>query len=97
MPDASKLSVQEDAVAPTDIQLRYYFRKELTHRTNAPGTCLWCGTTLRKPRFTDDGSRGDYRDNAFCGLRCGYSFGVVLARHGERLKAFDARKAGGDA
>jgi len=28
---------------------------------------------------------GDYGDNAFCGLRCGYSFGVSFAALGKRL------------
>jgi len=48
-------------------------------RTNAEGTCLWCGRRLRK-------GVGDYRDEAFCGLRCGYMFGVAAATNQFRLK-----------
>ncbi|MEQ8719712.1 MAG: hypothetical protein RLO52_41160 [Sandaracinaceae bacterium] len=29
---------------------------------------------------------GDYGDGHFCGLRCGYQFGVALANAGRRLK-----------
>ena len=39
----------------------------------------------REPRFAG-GARGDYGDNAFCGLRCGYAFGVTMATHGRRLR-----------
>ena len=28
---------------------------------------------------------GDYQDGHFCGLRCGYQFGVAMADHGRRL------------
>ncbi len=61
--------------------------------TNADGSCLWCGRKLRAPRYpgaaADFGRRGDYADGAFCGLRCGYSFGVTLARIGKRLLPVD--------
>lgn len=69
--------------------------------TGEPGTCLWCGRKLRQPKrpFTDDGQwiprgqrtattyskPGDYGDGNFCGLRCGYMFGVRLADAGTRL------------
>ena len=33
------------------------------------------------------GRLGQYEDNAFCGLRCGYMFGLTLARLGKRLEA----------
>jgi len=59
----------------------------------APGACFWCGTKLRLAKVanhpTIDGyrtARGDYGDNAFCTLRCGYSFGVELAIRGHRLR-----------
>ena len=56
-----------------------------------PGACLWCGAKLRAPKahLTEAqraGARGDYADNAFCGLRCGYSFGLQLALFGRRLE-----------
>ena len=28
---------------------------------------------------------GDYGDGFFCGLRCGYQFGVLAAQHGNRF------------
>lgn len=28
---------------------------------------------------------GDYGDGFFCGLRCGYQFGVLAANHGNRF------------
>lgn len=30
---------------------------------------------------------GDYGDGFFCGLRCGYQFGVLAAQHGYRFAA----------
>lgn len=67
----------------------------------APGCCLWCGRKLRLSSASSNegivardpsavGSRGDYGDNAFCGLRCGYLFGVRLAVLGRRLQATPA-------
>jgi hypothetical protein len=59
--------------------------------SNKPETCLWCGRRLKYGTHLTgerDGSRdvkarnqkaGAYQDGAFCGLRCGYSFGVALA------------------
>lgn len=63
----------------------------------APGCCLWCGRKLRLSSASTNeaivardptavGTRGDYGDNAFCGLRCGYYFGVRLAVFGRRLQ-----------
>jgi hypothetical protein len=58
-----------------------------------PGRCLWCGKRLllakiaNHPTITEHrGQRGDYADNAFCGLRCGYLFGRELAVLGRRLQ-----------
>lgn len=55
------------------------------------GCCVWCGCRLRITPYQDDargeGLRGDYGDNLFCGLRCGYQYGVARATHeyrGER-------------
>lgn len=55
--------------------------------------CLWCGKKLRQVRFPqfirDHGGavpKGGYGDNAFCGLRCGYSFGVAVASTGTRIE-----------
>lgn len=59
------------------------------HRTNEPGTCLYCGEKLRAYKYPDlfanPDRRGDYGDNAFCGLRCGYRFGLAFAMLGRRL------------
>jgi len=68
---------------------------------NASGanrTCLWCGRPLRKHmrmvytdatkrtyRMEHTGNYGDYGDNSFCGLRCGYRFGARLAELGHQL------------
>ena len=59
-------------------------------------TCRWCGQKLRWPTcaFTPDGKYisnpkdrskqykkpGDYGDGFFCGLRCGYQYGVAFAK-----------------
>jgi hypothetical protein len=52
--------------------------------TNTRGTCIWCGRDLRScPRSRN--KRGEYGDNLFCNLRCGYQFGLTLARGGKRL------------
>jgi hypothetical protein len=89
--------------------------------SGAPGTCRWCGRTMRlrsyyaawsmsepeptlpegarvrkrrEPKGSTEGCleyvvagqpAGDYRDGHFCGLRCGYAFGVRLADLGNRL------------
>jgi hypothetical protein len=60
----------------------------------APGVCLWCGDKLRLAKIanhptidTHREARGDYGDNAFCGIRCGYAFGLRLACIGSRLRA----------
>ncbi len=51
-----------------------------------PGHCIWCARKLRKAisrgPFYDDRKakpRGDYGEGLFCGLRCGYQYGVVAA------------------
>lgn len=56
------------------------------------GTCLWCGRKLRpyphrNADYNKDSGKelGDYGDGHFCGLRCGYAFGVRLADLGRRL------------
>lgn len=46
--------------------------------SNKPGRCRWCGQKLRKEQF-GEGS-GGYGDGKFCGLRCGYMFGVEMAK-----------------
>lgn len=58
----------------------------------AKKTCLWCGRKLRAYRWRNTeynrGSgrtHGDYGDNAFCGLRCGYLFACRIAKLGHRL------------
>ena len=48
--------------------------------------CLYCGRTLRRTSHAEEARQGDYGDNAFCGLRCGYMFGVAFASFGHRLK-----------
>lgn len=64
------------------------YRKQI-NRTNEHGTCLYCGTKLRAYKypehFSNPDRRGDYGDNAFCGLRCGYQFGLTMAVLGKRL------------
>lgn len=59
----------------------------------APGACHWCGRMLKGAKIANDprfpewkGTKGDYGDNAFCGLRCGFAFGVTLAIAGRRLQ-----------
>lgn len=47
--------------------------------------CLHCGKTLRKYPYrklewAKGREWGDYGDGAFCGLRCGYAYGVEAAR-----------------
>lgn len=70
-----------------EIKLRTHWRHPKIRRTNDEGTCIWCGRKLRLKLYNNtQENRGDYMDNAFCGLRCGYSFGVALASHGYRLQ-----------
>lgn len=52
--------------------------------TNEKGTCVWCGRALQTCRH-DRKKLGENGDNLFCGIRCGYQFGVVLAKNGKRL------------
>lgn len=79
------------AVREPNISRRRFFRGPLgraqIERTNESGTCLWCGRKLRR-NTRDPEHFGDYADNAFCGLRCGYAFGVIAARNGFRLKPY---------
>lgn len=52
------------------------------------GLCLWCSRKLRAEAIgttNPEGHLGRYQDNAFCGLRCGYRFGVMFASFGNRL------------
>ncbi len=81
----------------------YRFR-QIISRTNEPGTCLWCGRKLHKHFSRDwpinqlhpsesktlDGY-GDYADNAFCGLHCGYEFGISMAAGGKRLGPYEGK------
>lgn len=67
--------------------------------TNEPDTCLWCGQKLRHKAISEkregefryvktgmEAKGGDYVDGFFCGLRCGYQFGVQMAEWGRRIK-----------
>jgi hypothetical protein len=64
-------------------------------------TCLWCGRRLRRTTVLDTGRMereglsyavrpaaglGAYADDCFCGLRCGYQFGLRQAQLGGRLE-----------
>lgn len=76
----------------TDIRPSYNVAGKDPLRTNHLDTCLWCGDKLRLVRIEHGrarrpGARGDYGDNAFCGLRCGYMFAVFAARQGYRFTA----------
>jgi hypothetical protein len=58
-----------------------------------PGNCHWCGARLNLCRLANHptiashrDARGAYGDNSFCGLRCGYAFGVQMAVLGRRLE-----------
>jgi len=45
--------------------------------------CRWCGTPLRLFRWRanyENRVYGDYGDNLFCGLRCGYEYGKYRAK-----------------
>lgn len=69
--------------------------------TGIEGTCLWCGRKLRQKWTWDWNKAGhdvikesrrkrydkpgDYGDGFFCGLRCGYDFGVSMAGFGRRV------------
>lgn len=71
--------------------IRSYRFKSPLSRTNEPGTCLWCGRKLPKSTNTfEPERRGRFGDNAFCGIQCGYEFGLTFAISGARLKPFDA-------
>jgi hypothetical protein len=48
--------------------------------------CLWCGRKLPSvKRHRVNLGRGTYGDGFFCGLRCGYMFGIIAAGTGMRL------------
>jgi len=73
------------------IGMQRHGSSEAHPRTSQPGTCLWCGKKLRlakAARFSNTSHRGDYGDNAFCTLRCGYCFGVGMAKEGKRFTDF---------
>lgn len=62
-------------------------------RTNAPGTCLYCGARLAPWPYGDDGGQDGYRGRgSFCTLRCAWRFALVFARDGSRLTPYDERK-----
>jgi hypothetical protein len=59
--------------------------------SNDLGTCRWCGRKLRPYPYRDEPwaqgqELGGYGDNHFCGLRCGYEFGLRFAELGKRLE-----------
>ena len=66
--------------------------------TGEPGTCFWCGRRLRRktvpaepaePGAAKIGAQsrlGGYQDDTFCGLRCGYQFGLRMAELGRKLQ-----------
>jgi len=56
-----------------------------------PGTCRWCGRTLRaywhdRKEPIEKRRRGDYGDGMFCGLRCGYLYGLAAIKVGTILE-----------
>ena len=77
------------------------FPRFLERGKGGAGCCLWCGAKLAKrfdlghvdPANPVSGFRklatfklGRYGDGFFCGLGCGYKFGVRLAQLGGRLR-----------
>ena len=73
----------------TTIDRRVDLTRRDLERSNDPTSCLWCGRKLRLAPFSRyPGARGAYADNAFCGLRCGWTFGVLAAKSGFRLKPY---------
>ncbi len=46
---------------------------------------VYTDATKRTYRMEHTGNYGDYGDNSFCGLRCGYRFGARLAELGHQL------------
>jgi hypothetical protein len=55
-------------------------------RTNAPGTCLYCGARLVPWPYASGAGGDGYRGQGhFCTLSCGWCFGLVVARDGRRL------------
>lgn len=63
-------------------------------------TCQMCGKPLRRYKYRSDGPRpivgtdrdkqwGDYGDNLFCGVRCGYQWAKwALQNPGEAVSRF---------
>jgi hypothetical protein len=56
-----------------------------------PGTCRWCGRPLRvyfrdRDKPAKEQRRGDYGDEMFCGLRCGYLYGLGAIKVGAILE-----------
>lgn len=51
-------------------------------------TCLECGKKLRREKFCKEihgkARYGDYGDGLFCGLKCGYRWGVMNAQREEK-------------
>ena len=64
--------------------------------TNQPSTCAWCGQELRPDQERGE-ENADYHDEIFCGLRCGYQFGVRMAGKGRRFIPGSQNKEGTDA
>ncbi len=60
------------------------FRHFAATAKHDPLRCEWCGKKLRRHRYRP-GERGDYGDGFFCGLRCGYLFGVAIRETGTRF------------
>jgi hypothetical protein len=46
----------------------------------------WLKTPESKESVRFHDKPGDYGDGVFCGLRCGYQFGVAMANFGRRIK-----------
>lgn len=51
---------------------------DLAHRDGTLRPGLWISKPAEK--------LGSYQDDCFCGLRCGYQFGLRLAEFGRRLQ-----------
>jgi hypothetical protein len=81
---AQKRHMRHPAIVNMDPVQNVAYRDKID-RTNEPGTCLWCGLKLRRSSSWPE-RVGHYGDNAFCGHRCGYEFGVMAAVLGFRLK-----------
>lgn len=67
--------------------------------------CRGCGhqcrgehsrTIIKRTPVYEGAAAGDYGDNAFCGLHCGYAFGVSMAGLGRRFQSVVEQKPDGD-